>query len=471
MFFGFSRADFSWPRWRRSLPIFLLLWGGGVILSLLWLATVRGHLEEIERTATENLLDTYLETQRAAARLPTGFAERYQTLPEGMVFVRIQQGEEQLLMVGEGVASRDYLSLPIDASGVWQTVGSGAEQRIVTIVSRHHGQGVVLQAGKDGAASRQLFEKMIRRAQLLVFASFVLFWPLALWVVRQSLAPLVATRSRVAELTGTGNGALLPEKGNGPEMDNLYREINKLVCRNRRLVKEMQNSLDNVAHDLRTPMTRLRSAAEYGLQADGDATRLAEALSDCLDESARVIAMLQIMMSVAEAESGTMSLSLSRVDLAASLGEVVELYEYVAEESGITVELLIEQPVSAMLDPTRIGQVWANLLDNALKYGRSGGWVRITLTTGENEVVVAFADNGIGISATEQERIWERLYRGDRSRSRPGLGLGLSYVRAVVATHGGSVAVSSTLHQGSCFTVRLPRVQATTQEKSQISGA
>ncbi len=442
-----------------------------MILSLLWLATVRGHLEEIELTATENLLDTYIETQRAAARLPAGLSERYQELPGRLVFVRIEQGGEQLLLVGEGVASRDYLSLPIDASGVWQTVGSGAEQRIVTIVSRRHGQGVVLQAGKDGAASRQLFQKMIRRAQLLAFASFVLFWPLALWGVRKSLAPLVATRSRVAELTGAGNGALLPEEGNGPEMDSLYREINKLVCRNRRLVKEMQNSLDNVAHDLRTPMTRLRSAAEYGLQADGDAIRLAEALSDCLDESARVIAMLQIMMSVAEAESGTMSLRLSRVDLAASLGEVVELYEYVAEESGITLELLIEQPVSTMLDPTRIGQVWANLLDNALKYGRSGGWVRITLTTGENEVTVAFTDNGIGISAAEEERIWERLYRGDRSRSRPGLGLGLSYVRAVVATHGGSVAVSSTLHRGSCFTVRLPLVQATTQEKSQISGA
>ena len=101
---------------------------------------------------------------------------------------------------------------------------------------------------------------------------------------------------------------------------------------------------------------------------------------------------------------------------------------------------------------------------------REGGWVKIDVQVVGEEVVVGFADNGMGISESEQGRIWERLYRGDRSRSQQGLGLGLSYVHAVVAAHHGKVSVASSLHQGSRFEVRLPMYQVSTQEKSQISG-
>jgi signal transduction histidine kinase len=183
--------------------------------------------------------------------------------------------------------------------------------------------------------------------------------------------------------------------------------------------------------------------------------------------------MLKIMMSVAEAESGTMRLELHECDIISSLQQVVILYEYVAEEQKITVQLQageVDTPVRAMVDSTRISQVWANLLDNGIKYGREGGWVKIAAQVVGGELVVRFVDNGMGISESEQGRIWERLYRGDRSRSRPGLGLGLSYVHAVVAAHHGRVSVQSTLHEGSQFEVRLPLVQVSTQEKSHISG-
>jgi signal transduction histidine kinase len=124
------------------------------------------------------------------------------------------------------------------------------------------------------------------------------------------------------------------------------------------------------------------------------------------------------------------------------------------------------------VDITRISQVWANLLDNGIKYGREGGWVRIDVQVVAGEVLVTFTDNGMGISESEQGRIWERLFRGDRSRSRQGLGLGLNYVHAVVTAHHGTVSVKSKLHQGSRFEVRLPRAsdQLCTQEKSQTSG-
>lgn len=445
-----------WPasgHWRLALPLFALLWGGTLSLFVLWLFTVRGHLRAVELAATENLLHFTLHSHSSPLAGPI---RRPGDLPPGLVFVRLQQGGEQLLLVAAGREGGEYLALPPELSGVWLPFGEGKERQRLTIISRQRESGLTLQAGKEAGESYRLYRGMVNWALLVTVGSAIPLWFLVLFILRRSLAPLLTTRERVRQLAAAGDGVLLPEEGVAPELAGLAVEINKLLSRNRRLVEGMQQSLDSVAHDLRTPMTRLRSVAEYGLQAEADPERLREALADCLEESERVLAMLRIMMSVAEAEAGTMRLELMPADLADGLKEVLSLYEYVAEESGITVSLAAEEGVPVLVDRMRIGQVWANLLDNALKYGRSGGWVRISLHAEEGWAVVLFADNGIGISATEQPRIWERLYRGDRSRSKPGLGLGLSYVRAVVAAHGGSVAVASELHQGSHFTVRIP---------------
>ncbi len=473
MFLRFSKDDFTWPRVKKALPIFLLLWCGGALLAAFYLVTIRVHLEKIERGETERLLDTYLTMQRTKLGHPGGFDLQNDHLLQGLTFIRVIQGSEQLLVVGEQLlvqGFKGFVDLPHDTAGVWLRVGAGAEARILTVITRRYENGGMIQAGKDGRQGYALFQALWKNTLAIVCFSVILLWPLSLLFIKQSLAPLISSRKMIEKLVRRSTVGLLPEEGNGPELDDLYRQINRLIAQNRRLVAEMQQSLDNVAHDLRTPMTRLRSVAEYGLQAEDDPERLREALSDCLEESERVLAMLRIMMSVAEAESGTMRLELAACDLAETLAQVDTLYEYVAEERKISVHLATVRPLPAWVDPTRIAQVWANLLDNGIKYGREGGWVKITAELLDGQAQVVFADNGVGISESEQGRIWERLYRGDRSRSQKGLGLGLSYVRAVVEAHGGSVAVTSTLHGGSRFVVRLPLGQDKTQEKSQTSG-
>jgi len=151
-----------------------------------------------------------------------------------------------------------------------------------------------------------------------------------------------------------------------------------------------------------------------------------------------------------------MRLELQECEIGETLAEIITLYEYVAEEKVVEIKLERETEVYARMDHTRISQVWANLLDNAIKYGQEGGWVKISVAADDLYCVVAFEDNGMGISDSEQERIWERLYRGDRSRSQKGLGLGLNYVRAVLEAHGATISVGSVLHEGSRFEVRLP---------------
>jgi signal transduction histidine kinase len=472
MFLKLGKEDFSWSRTQKALPVFLLLWSGGALLALIYIFAVRAHLENIERSETARLLDAYLAIHRSPVRHSGSFLQS-ESLLRGLAFIRVIQGSEQLLVVGDQLpvqTFKGFIDLSPEIAGVWLPVGAGEEARVLTIITRQYDNSGIIQAGKDGGEGYALFRRLWNGSLSLVLLSVLLLWPLSLAFIKQSLAPLLKSRKMIDSLVQRSTTALLPEQGNGPELDNLYHQINRLIKQNRHLVTEMQQSLDNVAHDLRTPMTRLRSVAEYGLQAEDDPQRLRDALSDCLEESERVLAMLRIMMSVAEAESGTMRLELSHCDLDETLEQVVILYEYVAEERKINVQLSTEKPLLALVDSTRIAQVWANLLDNAIKYGREGGWVKIAAMVNGGQAEVVFSDNGMGISDNERGRIWERLYRGDRSRSQKGLGLGLNYVRAVVEAHGGSVTVTSALHEGSSFIVRLPLVQGNMQEKSQTRG-
>jgi signal transduction histidine kinase len=167
--------------------------------------------------------------------------------------------------------------------------------------------------------------------------------------------------------------------------------------------------------------------------------------------------MLNTLMDITEAESGMMRLQRESVDLCQLAREVVELYEYVAEEKKIRIVTDLPAPCQANVDRTRMRQVFANLLDNAVKYTPEGGVVAVSVREAPGEMLAVFRDSGIGIPAEEQDKIWARLYRGDKSRSQRGLGLGLSLVKAVVEAHGGKAVVSSEPNRGSEFTVRLPK--------------
>jgi signal transduction histidine kinase len=325
------------------------------------------------------------------------------------------------------------------------------------IVSARLGDGTLVQVGKSTEARDDLLARF-RAALGLVTLLIVVIALTGGWLATQSaLAPIRRLTFAVQRIIRTGRtDARVPLDGTGDAMDELTALFNTMLDKIEGLVTAMRGSLDNVSHDLRTPLTRLRGTAEMALASPPDLERYREALADCIEESDRVLVMLNTLMDISEAESGTMQLQRAPVSLAEVVARSVDLYHEVADAKGVSLAADTADDVIVTADRTRLEQVAANLIDNAVKYTPPGGRVDVEVRRAADAALLRVRDTGAGIPVDERPRIFDRLFRGDRSRAERGLGLGLSLVKAVVEAHGGTVDVVSEPGRGSVFTVSLP---------------
>jgi signal transduction histidine kinase len=332
---------------------------------------------------------------------------------------------------------------------------------VLEVASARLPDGTILQVGK----TNEIRLALLRRFQIIVglvsIAALAIGIAGGLVLTRATLQPIYDLIDVVQNIIRTGrtDTRVTARTERGDAVDELSGLFNTMLDRINALITAMGQSIDNVAHDLRTPIARLRAMGERALQS-GDPAEQREALERSLEESERILSMLNTLMDISEAEAGALALKREPVSLRELLGEVVELYEDVAEQKRIAVSPAAGEDVTVSGARDRLRQVFANLLDNAIKYTPSGGRVDVSVTRAGDSAVVTIADTGVGIAAEHLPKIWERLYRADPSRSERGLGLGLSLVKAYVEAHGGTVEASSEPGRGSTFTVRLPASSA-----------
>jgi signal transduction histidine kinase len=457
------RALFRTLGLQLSLRYAAIFTGSALLLFVLLYYLLGAAIDEKDRELVISRLTEYrgiYETGGVQALKEwidrVGEAQRQQTF-----FVRVAKADQSV----------SFMTVPADwARGDLQSASNAgsftAEEwaRIprdndvdLTVASTHLPDGTLLQVGRSSDSRAELLKKFREVFALVVGPVILLGFLGGVWMTNRITRPLRQIVDAVKSITRTGrlDVRVPPSKTRG-ELDDLVGLFNRMLDGNENLIHALRGSLDNVAHDLRTPLARLRIALEDSLRTEADLVSSRQAMAGALEETDRVQTIIRTLMDVTAAETGMMKLDLAPTDLGTLVDDVMELYADTAAEKEITVEKQFSAGFTAPVDAARMRQVFANLLDNALKYTPRSGKVTVAAQREDGRVVVIFRDNGLGIADHDLPHIWDRLYRGDKSRHEHGLGLGLSLVKAIVEAHGGRAEVTSTPHEGSEFRVVLP---------------
>lgn len=330
---------------------------------------------------------------------------------------------------GEG----PWLSFPIERALFGDPEPHRAVALHVTLPGEFH-----LLVGQDTRAQER-FQEAIRR---------VFLWATAITLVLGIGGGLVMSRNMLRRIETINEGAehvmrgevkhRMPVTGSGDEFDRLASNLNSMLDEIERLMGSVRQVTINIAHDLRSPLTRMKQRLEEALSEDGDTAHRRDAVEQAVAETDQLLATFNAMLSIADAESGAGRTEMMPVDLEALAADVAELYGPLVEERGLVFETAIKGPATVTGNRHLLFQALANLVDNAVKYGASGGRIRLELNEagplGGPELVVV--DSGPGIPSVDRSRVLDRFVRLDVSRSTPGNGLGLSLVAAIVRLHG-----------------------------------
>jgi heavy metal sensor kinase len=353
-------------------------------------------------------------------------------------------------------AEFDFKVLEEKAPVGWLELASRTGKGSLEVASTRLPFGYTLQVGKSTEERERVLRNFRRIFMGALIPLVLLGFVGGIFLSQRALRPIRQLTDTVRSISSGRMDARVPTLRTRDELGELIILFNSMVEKIEKLVRGMKDSLDNVAHDLRTPVTRMRGVAEMALRTEAGVDSCREALADCIEESDRMLRMLNTLMDISEAESGAMTLDLEEMKGCELIDEIVELYRYVAEDKGVSIETACPPELALLADPVRMRQALGNLVDNAIKYTPRGGGVEVTARLEKGRVLIAVRDTGIGMGPEELPRIWDRLYRSDQSRSQRGLGLGLSLVKAIVEAHKGEVQVSSERGKGSVFTLSLP---------------
>ncbi len=328
------------------------------------------------------------------------------------------------------------------------------------------GRSIILQLGQS-MENYSRFIEVFRKIFVTTMASLFVFAAIMGWFMARRAVAGVETVTQTARQISEGSlKERVPVKKHQDEIDQLAITFNQMLDRIQTLVTGIREMSDNIAHDLKSPITRIRGISEVSLTTGASNQDYETMAASTIEECDRLLDMINTMLVISKTEAGVNKLDTQEMDIAAVVHDACELFQSPAEDKDL--RLVCDGPDNFNIsgDNRLIQRMIANLLDNAIKYTPSGGNIEVTVDTiNDDAVAITVKDSGIGISEKDMPRIFERFYRCDPSRSEAGIGLGLSFARAIARAHGGDIIVTSTPEKGSTFTVTLPE----TGSKSLIS--
>lgn len=329
----------------------------------------------------------------------------------------------------------------------------------VRMFSKHLNDGSVLQIATTIAENEDLLEDYRETFSTAFFILLACGGLGAYFISRRAMSGVLQVTEAAASIADGHLDQSLPPGNRGAEIEDLAAAFNTMQRRIAALIAELTAVIDNVAHDLRMPITRIRGMAETSLSGEAGLAMFREMAVAVIEESDRLVALVNTILELAQLDAGTLPLPDEAVDLAKVAREAAELFLPSAEDRGIDLHCQIpDAPLFIRGDIRGLRRVVANLLDNAVKYTPAGGSIDLQLTGSAGEVTLMVSDSGVGIDEDAMPHVFDRFYRSDASRSTPGSGLGLSLAHAIVTAHYGRITVTSQPNMGSRFLVALPRV-------------
>jgi signal transduction histidine kinase len=259
------------------------------------------------------------------------------------------------------------------------------------------------------------------------------------------------------EITNGAYDRRVQIKGRYKEIERLGATFNRMLDRIQSLLNSMKEINDNIAHDLRSPLTIIRGVAEMSLLKGKSVDDYKDMAASTIEECDTLIGMINTMLDITEAEAGVNGIKAEEFELVTLVREACELFRPITEEKKINLKTDLPESLTFKSDRKKMQRIVTNLLENAIKYTPEDGTVAVSALAQNGEIRIEFEDTGIGISESDLPHIFERFYRCDRSRSQSGVGLGLSLVKAYTESINGTIHVESTLNEGSIFALRFVR--------------
>ena len=354
------------------------------------------------------------------------------------------------------VSNEAILRLVSGEKRLFDTLKLPPHDQRVRVLYTFIGSGVILQTGLSMETYSHffmIFQRVFVGAMSIVVVLSALFgW----FMSKKALSGVGRVTLTAGRISGASLDARVPETGDHDEVDLLARTFNRMLDRIQALVTSIREMSDNIAHDLKSPLTRIRGLAEITLVQGKEKREFQNMAASTIEEVDRLLDMINTMLVISRTDAGEGGFRFESADLAALVRDACDLFMPVAEDRAI--ELTVDAPgvCDVMVDRGMIQRAIANLLDNAVKYTPSGGKVSVSLKKREDHLEIRVRDTGVGIDPADRERIFERFFRVDPSRSEKGTGLGLSLARAVAGEHGGRISLETTPGGGTTFFLTLP---------------